>query len=122
VDGGWTIEESIELASKLKWEGVDIIDCSSGGAIPGVKYPAGASWQVPFAAEIKNQAGIPTAAVGMIVEPMQADAIIRNQRVDIVLLGREMLRNPYWPVHAAKVLKKTHLLKLPRQYDYVIGG
>ena len=88
--------------------------------MPGVKYPAGASWQVPFAADIRRKAGIPTAAVGVIVEPMQADAIIRNHRVDIVLLGREMLRNPYWPYEAARRLNKEHLLSFPKQYGWAI--
>jgi 2,4-dienoyl-CoA reductase-like NADH-dependent reductase (Old Yellow Enzyme family) len=120
VDGGWTLEESIELATKLKWEGVDIIDCSSGGIMPGVKYPSGPSWQVPLAAEIRSQAGVPTMAVGLIVEPMQADAIIRNERVDMVLLGREMLRRPYWPIYAAQKLDKMKLLDLPQQYSWVI--
>lgn len=121
VEDGWTIEESIELATKLKWEGVDIIDCSSGGLVPNVDYPAGASWQVPFAASIRLKAGVSTAAVGLIVEPMQADAIIRNHRVDLILIGREILRNPHWPFHAAKVLRKEHLLQMPQQYQWAIG-
>lgn len=121
VEGGWTLDDSVELSNKLKWLGVDLIDCSSGAIVPNVVYPSGASWQVPFAAEIRRESGVATAAVGMITEPMQADAIIRNQRVDIVLLGRELLRNPYWPLAAAQKLGKQHLLELAPQYEWVIG-
>jgi len=115
-ESGWTLEETIELARKLKAEGVDLIDCSSGGGTPKARIPAGASFQVPLAETVRRQAGIPTAAVGLITDPMQADEIIRNGRADLVLLAREMLRNPYWPVEAARALGKADKLQLPVQY------
>jgi 2,4-dienoyl-CoA reductase-like NADH-dependent reductase (Old Yellow Enzyme family) len=121
-EGGWTLEESVELAKKLKDLGIDLIDCSSGGATPLAKIPAGASFQVPFAEEIRRGAGIPTAAVGFIMEAMQADEIVRNGRADIVLLGREMLRDPYWPARAARTLGHRDKLKLPDQYEYAVGN
>jgi len=105
VDGGWTIEETIELAKKLKRTGADLIDCSSGFGSPDhKKYPFGPGWQVPFAEAIKREAQIATAAVGMITDPIQANEIIESGKADIVLLAREMLRDPYWPQHAAKAL------------------
>lgn len=119
-DGGWTLEESVELAKKLKTEGVDLIDCSSGAGTPKARIPAGASFQVPFAETVRRQAGIATAAVGLITDPMQADEIIRNGRADLVLLAREMLRNPYWPVQAARALGKADKLQLPVQYARAI--
>jgi 2,4-dienoyl-CoA reductase-like NADH-dependent reductase (Old Yellow Enzyme family) len=81
-EGGWTLEESIELAKKLKAEGVDLIDCSSGAGTPKARVPAGASFRVPLAEAVRRQAAIPTAAVGLITDPMQADEIIRNGRAD----------------------------------------
>lgn len=119
VPGGWEIGDSLVLAAHLKDAGADIIDCSSGGTVPGVTYPAGPSWQVPFASAIRAEVGIPTMAVGMIIEPMQADGIIRTGQADVVLLGREMLRNPHWPFHAARVLRKQ--AAYPKQYGYAIG-
>lgn len=116
VEGGWTLEESIELAQRLKAEGVDLIDCSSGGTSPTAKVPVGAGYQTPFAERIRHEAGIPTAAVGMITQPMQADEIIRNGRADVVLLARELLRDPYWPLHAAQVLHQRDHVALPPQY------
>lgn len=115
-DGGWTLEESVELAGRLKGEGVDLIDCSSGAGTPKARIPAGASFQVPFADTIKRQVGIATAAVGLITDPMQADEVIRNGRADVVLLAREMLRDPYWPMHAARALGKADRLPPPLQY------
>lgn len=121
VEGGWTLEESIELSKKLKTEGVDLIDCSSGFGVPGVRYPIEPDWQVPFAEAIRKQANIPTAAVGMITEPQQADRIIREGQADIVLLATEMLRDPYWPFHAARSLHPTQtIIQLPAPYDYVL--
>jgi 2,4-dienoyl-CoA reductase-like NADH-dependent reductase (Old Yellow Enzyme family) len=104
VDGGWTLDESVELASLLKCEGVDLIDCSSGGLVPHAKITVGPGYQVPFAERIRREAEIATGAVGMITTPAQADAIIRNVQADLVLLAREMLRDPYWPMHAAEAL------------------
>ena len=92
------------LARLLKARGVDLIDCSSGGAVPGVKIPVGPGYQLPFAAQVKREAGVPTGAVGLITEAAQADRIIREGEADVVLLGRELLRDPYWPLHAAREL------------------
>jgi 2,4-dienoyl-CoA reductase-like NADH-dependent reductase (Old Yellow Enzyme family) len=114
--GGWDIEQSVELARRLKLAGVDLIDCSSGGAIPDAVIPAGPGYQTPFAERIRREAGIATAAVGGITAPAHADEIIRNGRADIVLLARELLRDPYWPAHAAKVLGQTAALPPPPQY------
>jgi 2,4-dienoyl-CoA reductase-like NADH-dependent reductase (Old Yellow Enzyme family) len=104
VDGGWTLEESIELARRLAPEGVDMIDCSSGGSSPAQRVPIAPGYQVAFATAIRREAGIVTAAVGLITEPAQAEAIIAEGHADLVLLGRELLRQPYWPVHAARQL------------------
>lgn len=117
VEGGWTIEDSVELAKKLKAEGVDLIDCSSGFNSPDYKnYPFGSGFQVPFAEKIRKQADIATAAVGYITNATQADQIIRNGQADIVLLGREMLREPYWPYHAAQEIHKKDKAYIPIQY------
>ncbi|HEY9758607.1 MAG TPA: NADH:flavin oxidoreductase/NADH oxidase [Oculatellaceae cyanobacterium] len=117
-DGGWTLDESVELAKLLKNVGVDLVDCSSGAGTPLAKIKVGASYQVPFAERIKHEAKILTGAVGMITEPMQADAIIRNEQADIVFIARELLRDPYWPVHAARVLHQSDKLALPDAYQY----
>lgn len=114
---GWTIQDSVELSKKLKTEGVDLIDCSSGGNTPTAKIPVGASYQVPFAQAIRKDVTIPTAAVGMITEPMQADDIIRTGRADMVFLARELLRDPYWPLHAAKVVHQSKNVVVPVQYS-----
>jgi 2,4-dienoyl-CoA reductase-like NADH-dependent reductase (Old Yellow Enzyme family) len=106
VDGGWRVDDSVELAHQLKAEGVDLVDCSSGGAVPDAKVPVGPGYQVPISEAVRRGAGIQTAAVGMITAPAQADEIIRNERADLVLLGREMLRDPYWALHAAQALKQ----------------
>lgn len=116
ADGGWTIEDSIRLSTILKTEGVDFVDVSSGGNVASAKIPVGASYQVPFAERIKREASVPTAAVGMITDPMQADDIVRNNRADLVFLARELLRDPYWPLHAAKVLHQQKRAPIPVQY------
>ncbi len=116
VDGGWDLDQSVELSRRLKDEGMDLIDCSSGGAVPDAEIPVGPDFQVPFAERIRTEAKIATAAVGMITEPKQADAIMREGRADLVLLAREFLRDAYWPVHAAKVLGAEKQLEVPRQY------
>jgi 2,4-dienoyl-CoA reductase-like NADH-dependent reductase (Old Yellow Enzyme family) len=100
----------------LKAEGVDLIDCSSGGTVPHAKIPVGAGYQVPFAERIRREAGIATAAVGNITEPTHADEIIRNGRADVVLLAREFLREPYWPLKAARILGRKDSLAIPVQY------
>ena len=114
VEGGWDLEQSVALAGLLKAEGVDLVDCSSGGNLPDVKIPAGAGYQVPFA-EAVRRTGVLTAAVGLITSPMQADEIIRNGRADLVLLGREMLRDPHWALRAARELRKE--APVPHQYE-----
>lgn len=116
-EGGLTIEDSIKIAEKLKEAGIDLVDCSSGGVIGDAKIAVGAGYQLPFADRIRNEADIMTAAVGMITEAMQADQIIRNGQADMVYLGRELLRNPYWALDAAKTVHKKDAIKPPVQYE-----
>ena len=116
VAGGWDIEQSIELSRRLKAEGVDLIDCSSGALVPHVKIPVGPGFQVPFAERIRREAGMATAAVGLITGPKQADDIVRQGQADVVLLAREFLRDPYWPAHAARTLGQKDRLPPPPQY------
>ena len=104
-EGGWDLEQSIELARRLKPLGVDVIDVSSGGNLPHAKIPVGPGYQVPFAAAIRKQAGIPTAALGMITEPVQAETILSTEQADLVVLARELLRDPYWPRRAAQQIE-----------------
>jgi len=104
VEGGWTIDDSVQLAHRLKPLGIDLVDCSSGGVVPYAKIPVGPGFQVPFAGRIRRESGVLTGAVGMITEPEQADAIIRDGSADLVLLARQFLRDPYFPLHAAKAL------------------
>ncbi|MCW5946865.1 MAG: NADH:flavin oxidoreductase/NADH oxidase [Fimbriimonadales bacterium] len=104
VEGGWTIDDSIELSRLLKQAGVDLIDCSSGGAVPNAQVPISPGYQVEFAHRIRRHAQIPTAAVGRISEPKQANAIIDSGQADAVMIGRAMLDDPYWAVHAAREL------------------
>ncbi|MDB4949602.1 MAG: oxidoreductase [Gemmatimonadetes bacterium] len=104
AEGGWDVEQSVELARVLGPLGVDLVDCSSGGMVPGVKIPLGPGYQVDFAERIRREGGIATAAVGLITAPEQADAIVRAGQADVVLLARQMLRDPYWPLHAARHL------------------
>ena len=104
TEGGWDVEQSVELARWLKANGVDLIDCSSGGNVDGAKIPVGAGYQLPFADRIRQEAGIATATVGMITGAAQADQIVRNGQADMVMLARELLRDPYWPLHAATQL------------------
>ena len=104
VEGGWDLPQSIEFARRLRDVGVDLIDCSSGGAAPGAKIELRPGYQVPFARAIRAEAGIATGAVGLITEPHQAEEIIASGSADAVLLARELLRDPYWPLHAARAL------------------
>ena len=115
VEGGWDIEQSIQLAVWLKEVGVELIDCSSGGNISNAKIPLGPGYQIPFAEKIKNQANILTGGVGLITTAEQAEQIINSAQADIVLLAREMLRDPYWALHAAKKLN-VDLNDYPKQY------
>jgi 2,4-dienoyl-CoA reductase-like NADH-dependent reductase (Old Yellow Enzyme family) len=114
AEGGWTVEDSVALAGILKGLGVDLMDCSSGGIIPGVKIPVGPGYQVPFAEQVRKEAGIPTGAVGMITTAAQAEAILADGQADLVLLAREFLRDPYFPMHAAFELGDD--VKWPDQY------
>ena len=114
VEGGWVVEDAVQLSRRLKQEGVDLIDCSGGGNVADARVPVGASYQVPISEAVRKGADILTATVGMITEPMQADEIIRNRRADVVLLGRQMLRDPHWALHAAQSLKQA--APVPVQY------
>jgi 2,4-dienoyl-CoA reductase-like NADH-dependent reductase (Old Yellow Enzyme family) len=102
--GGWEVEQSIELARRLREVGVDVVDCSSGGAVADAKVPAAPGYQVPAAERIRREAGVATMAVGLITEPEQADRIVREGQADLVALGREELRDPHFPLRAARVL------------------
>lgn len=113
-DGGWSVKDSVELSKILKGMGVDLIDCSSGGNVGDAKVPVGPGYQVPISETVRKEAEIATATVGLITSPQHADEIIRNNRADIVLLGREFLRDAYWPLHAAKILGVD--FKAPPQY------
>ncbi len=104
TEEGWNIEDSVSLAKVLKKEGVDIIDCSSGGNIAGVRIPLTPGYQVPISDAVRHGANITTAAVGLITEPHQANEILKTGKADFVLLGRELLRNPFWAINAAREL------------------
>lgn len=117
IEGGWTTEESVELARRVKALGVDLIDCSSGGIDPKARIPVGPGYQVPGSVAVREGAGILTAAVGMITEPAQANAIISEGKADLVLLARALLREPYWPVRAAAELGRIEALGVPPQYE-----
>jgi 2,4-dienoyl-CoA reductase-like NADH-dependent reductase (Old Yellow Enzyme family) len=119
AEGGWDLEQSIEFSRLLKKKGVDLIDCSSGALVPGVKIPVAPGYQVPFAAAIRKEAGIATGAVGMITEPTQAEQIISSGEADAVFLARAMLRDPYWAFHAAQELKAD--APWPVQYDRAVN-
>jgi 2,4-dienoyl-CoA reductase-like NADH-dependent reductase (Old Yellow Enzyme family) len=112
--GGWDIEQSIELARALRPLGVDLVDCSSGGNVAGVKIPLVPGYQVPLAAQVRQGAGVLTGAVGLITSAVQAEQILRSGQADVVLLARQMLRDPYWPMHAA--IELGHAESWPVQY------
>ncbi|MBX9879850.1 MAG: NADH:flavin oxidoreductase/NADH oxidase [Candidatus Obscuribacterales bacterium] len=114
ADGGWNIDEAVLLAKELKDRGVDLVDCSSGGLVSYAKVPVEPGYQVPFAERIRHEAKILTGAVGLITTAQQADDIIKDGKADLVLLAREMLRDPYWPLHAASTLKQKG--NWPKQY------
>ena len=107
VEGGWNADETVELCRTLKGLGVDLVDISTAGLSSKAKIQAGPGFQTEFAARVRHEAGIPSAAVGLITSPAQADHIIRTGQADMVLLGREILRNPYWPLQAAQTLGQT---------------
>jgi 2,4-dienoyl-CoA reductase-like NADH-dependent reductase (Old Yellow Enzyme family) len=114
IDGGWNIDESVELARQLKRMGVDLIDCSSGGNAPHAKIPVSPGYQTPFAERIRREAEIMTGAVGMITSPVQAEHVIRTEQSDAVIMAREFLRDPYWPLRAASELDQP--IAWPVQY------
>jgi 2,4-dienoyl-CoA reductase-like NADH-dependent reductase (Old Yellow Enzyme family) len=114
VEGGWTIEDSVALARDLKGRGVDLLDCSSGGNVAHATIPVGPGYQVPFAERVRRDAGIATGAVGLITEPAQAEAILQAGLADAIVVARQLLRDPYWPIHAAQALGDTP--PVPNQY------
>jgi len=114
TDGGWDLDQSVALARLLRDRGVDLVDCSSGGNVAGVSIPVEAGYQVPFAERIRREAGVLTGAVGLITSPLQANEIIADDRADCVLLARELLRDPYWPLRAARELGRA--VPWPKQY------
>ncbi len=114
IAGGWDVGDSVELAKLLKQEGVDLIDCSSAGNIAGVAIPTEEGYQVHIAENVRKGAEIATAAVGLITRPQYAEHIVSSGQADIVLVGREMLRNPYWAIKAARELEQS--LPVPPQY------
>lgn len=116
VEGGWTPSDSVALARRIAPLGVDVFDCSSGGNAVHAQIPAGPGYQVPFAAKLRAEAGVPTAAVGMITAPEQADQILRTGQADLVVLARELLRHPYWPLEAARRLGHSGDGLWPNQY------
>jgi 2,4-dienoyl-CoA reductase-like NADH-dependent reductase (Old Yellow Enzyme family) len=114
-EGGWTLEDSIALAQAVKPLGVDLVDCSSGGNVARAKIPVGPGYQAQFAQRIRTETGVPTGAVGVITSPAQADQIVRSGQADVVLLARQFLRDPYWPLIAARELGQE--IDWPLQYE-----
>ena len=115
TDGGWDIEQTVELSRILGTHGVDLVDASSGGNVAGATIPVGPGYQVQFAERIRRDAGVATGAVGLITDPHQADEIIRSGKADLVILARQLLRDPHWPLHAASVLGAD--VAWPPQYE-----
>ena len=113
-EGGWSVDETVALARQLGTLGVDLIDVSSGGNLPSAVIPTGPGYQTAFAARVKHEANIPSGAVGMITDAIQAEHVLRTEQADLVLLARELLRDPYWPLHAANTLKEV--VTWPPQY------
>ncbi len=114
VEGGWDAQQAVDLARQLKDIGVDLIDVSSGGSVEKATIPVGPGYQTPFAEKIRREAGIPASAVGLITDAAQADHIVRTGQADLVMLARELLRDPYWPLHAAESLGQA--VSWPAQY------
>jgi 2,4-dienoyl-CoA reductase-like NADH-dependent reductase (Old Yellow Enzyme family) len=114
VEGGWDVEQTVELAKAVKALGVDLVDCSSGGLVANAKIPVAPGYQVPFAERVRREAGVATGAVGMITGAAQADAIVRAGQADVILLARQELRDPYFPLHAVAELGGT--APWPAQY------
>jgi 2,4-dienoyl-CoA reductase-like NADH-dependent reductase (Old Yellow Enzyme family) len=114
-DGGWSVEETVELSRLLRRDGADLIDVTTGGNVAKAIIPVGAGYQVEFAERVRREANVPTAAVGLITSPQQADTIVRSGQADVVLLARELLRDPHWPLRAARELR--HEIPWPPQYE-----
>ncbi len=114
VEGGWDVEQSVELCRALRGLGADLVDVSSGGLVPNAVVPVGPGYQTGFAARIRREAGVATGAVGMITSPEQADHVLRTEQADLVLLARELLRDPHFPLRAARALGREG--PWPRQY------
>jgi 2,4-dienoyl-CoA reductase-like NADH-dependent reductase (Old Yellow Enzyme family) len=115
VEGGWTADDSVALAKEAAARGVDLVDCSSGGNSPEQSITPGPGYQVPFAAQVRRDAGVPTGAVGLITDPAQAEQVLVEGSADVVLLARELLRDPHWPLHAAAALGDD--VAWPVQYE-----
>ncbi|GFK93804.1 NADPH dehydrogenase [Fundidesulfovibrio magnetotacticus] len=118
VENGWDLEQTVVLSGKLREAGVDVVDVSTGGLVPYAKIPVGPGFQVPFARAVRERAGVPTCAVGLITEAAQAEEVLASDAADIVLLGREMLREPYWAIKAAQALGVEP--DWPVQYGYAV--
>ena len=116
AEGGWDVDESVELARLAAGCGIDLVDVSSGGLVPRAEIPVGPGYQVPFAERIRREAGIATGAVGLVLDAEQAERLVADGQADVVLLGRAMLRNPYFPQHAARTLEREEL-PVPVQYE-----
>ncbi|MCA1324719.1 NADH:flavin oxidoreductase/NADH oxidase [Herbaspirillum sp. alder98] len=114
AEGGWSADETVALSARLREVGVDLIDVSSGGNLPTAPIPVGPGYQTGFAARVKAEAGIASGAVGMITDAIQAEHVLRTEQADLVLLARELLRDPYWPLHAAQELRED--VAWPPQY------
>ena len=121
MDGGWTLDDSVETAQLLKRAGVDLVDCSSGGAARRADVPVGPGYQVPLAERIRREAHIATGAVGLITAPAQADEVIREGRADLVLLGRQLLREPHWPLRAWVELNAGGQAPVAREYAWALA-
>jgi 2,4-dienoyl-CoA reductase-like NADH-dependent reductase (Old Yellow Enzyme family) len=113
-DGGWNVDETVKLSALLRDKGVDLIDTSSAGIVPGAKIPIEKGFQVPFAERIKRETGIMTGAVGFITDAGQAERILQKGQADLILLGRESLRDPYFGLNASRILGED--IKWPDQY------
>jgi 2,4-dienoyl-CoA reductase-like NADH-dependent reductase (Old Yellow Enzyme family) len=121
LDGGWTTEETVELSRQVKALGVDLVDVSSGALLPA-KIPLEPGYQVPGARAVRQGAEVAVAAVGLITEPKHAQEILEAGDADMIFLARALLRDPYWPLHAAEALGRTEALKAPAQYDRAWGS
>jgi len=115
AEGGWTIDDSVALAKVLKEKGVDLIDCSTGGNVHGANIPTGPLYQVPFAERIKKESGIMVGAVGLITQASEAEVVLQNGQADLIFLARKLLRDPYFPLHAARELDVD--VPWPVQYE-----